>query len=83
MITNIKHGFDGRVYMGKLVDFKNAYEGIMSSNADTDTKNQQLTALMTKMEIVCKIPFLHNPQWENQNSEIIALYRKISNSRIM
>lgn len=64
-------------------DFGKEYETIMSSNIDTDTKDQKLAALMTKMEIDCKIPYQRNPEWEKQYPEVIALYRKISNSRII
>lgn len=69
--------------MDNLADFEKAYEVIMSSDADINTKDQQLAALMTKMEVVFKIPYLHNPEWDKRNPKVINLYRKISNSRIM
>jgi hypothetical protein len=67
--------------MDNLADFEKAYETIMSSDADTETKDQQLAALMTKMEIVFKIPLMRNREWEKRHPDAITLYRKISNSR--
>jgi hypothetical protein len=68
--------------MDNLTDYKKAYEAIMSSNADDEKKTKNLAALMTKMEIVFRIPLLRNPKWEQSHPRVITLYRKISNSRV-
>ena len=44
-------------------------------------KDSELAELMTAMERIYKIPMLRNEQWERDNSDIISIYRKISDMR--
>ena len=39
------------------------------------------TALMNEMEEIFKIPALNDPEYNDDNHEVISLYRKISKSR--
>jgi len=41
----------------------------------------RLGELMTEMEGVFKIPALKNTPWEEENPQVIELYRKVSYSR--
>ncbi|MBL5772724.1 hypothetical protein [Heyndrickxia sporothermodurans] len=65
-----------------LKEINQEYENIMHSNHSDDKKAQLLAQLMTQMERQFSIPMLKNQEWENQNRKVIALYRKISRSRI-
>lgn len=65
-----------------LKEINQEYENIIHSNLSNDEKSQKLARLMTQMEGQFSIPMLKNQEWENQNRKVIALYRKISRSRI-
>ena len=65
-----------------LKEINQEYENIIHSNLSNDKKSHKLARLMTQMEGEFSIPMLRNQEWENQNRKIIALYRKISRSRI-
>ncbi len=66
----------------ELKEFNQEYENIMHSNFSNDEKVHKLANLMTQMEGRFSIPMLKNQEWENENRKVIALYRKISRSRI-
>ncbi|MHC8523995.1 hypothetical protein ACPJHQ_26095 [Rossellomorea sp. H39__3] len=57
------------------------YEGIIHSSRDNETKDKMLSNLMTALEWEYNIPMIRNPEWEEKNRKVIALYRKISQSR--
>jgi hypothetical protein len=65
-----------------LKEINQEYENIMHSNLSADKKTRMLSELMTQMEGEFSIPMLRKPEWENQNRKVIALYRKISRSRV-
>lgn len=70
---------------GNKLELKNInqiYENIIHSKLANDVKDQQLAELMTAMEKEYSIPLLRDQEWENQNRKVIAMYRKISESRI-
>ncbi|WP_430508385.1 hypothetical protein [Rossellomorea marisflavi] len=64
-----------------LKQVNSEYERIIHSSRDNETKDKMLANLMTAMEAEYNIPMTRNPEWEEQNRKVIALYRKISNSR--
>lgn len=66
----------------ELKEINQEYENIMHSSFSNDEKAQKLANLMTEMEGQFSIPMLKNQDWENENRKVIALYRKISRSRI-
>jgi hypothetical protein len=66
----------------KLSDINKRYEEIMLSNDSQQVKTTKLSNLMTEMEGVFSIPMLRNDEWESENRKVIALYRKISKSRV-
>ena len=65
-----------------LKEINNRYEEIIHSDRPEDIKTNQLSMLMTYMEGEFSIPMLRNPEWESNNRKVIALYRKISMSRV-
>lgn len=65
----------------KLSDINRRYEDIIHSNLSQEEKNDKLRTLMNMMEQVYKIPAQRNPEWEQENKAVIALYRKIAMSR--
>lgn len=67
----------------KLKNINQIYENIIHSVLSNDIKDQQLSELMTTMEKEYSIPLLRDQEWENQNKKVIAMYRKISKSRIL
>lgn len=58
------------------------YEKILQSKTSNYDKAVQFGRLMSIMEKEFSVPLLKNQEWENQNRKVIALYRKISRSRI-
>lgn len=64
-----------------LVEYHKRYERILESMPAGDEQTLALSALMTELEQVYKIPYLRNEAWEAENRKTIALYRKISMSR--
>jgi hypothetical protein len=65
-----------------LTDINKRYEDIMFSNDTQQVKTTKLSNLMTEMEGVFSIPMLRDDEWESENRKVIALYRKISKSRV-
>lgn len=65
-----------------LKEINQEYEEIMHSQKSNSDKDRLLGVLMTKMEKEYKIPLMQNQEWENKNKKVIALYRKISMSRV-
>jgi hypothetical protein len=65
-----------------LSDINKRYEEIMFSNDTQQVKTTKLSSLMTEMEGLFSIPMLRNDKWERENRKVIALYRKISKSRV-
>jgi len=66
----------------KLSEVNQEYEHIIGSEETQEVKNSQLSDLMTRMERHYKIPALRNEEWEMENKAVIAMYRKISSSRL-
>lgn len=64
-----------------LACFNSEYEKILFSDIPDNQKSRKYANLMTEMEQVFKIPMLRDQEWEKENRKVIALYRKISNSR--
>jgi hypothetical protein len=65
-----------------LSDINKRYEEIMFSNESQQVKTTKLSRLMTEMEGMFSIPMLRDDEWESENRKVIALYRKISKSRV-
>lgn len=64
-----------------LTEINRKYENIMNSNLSQYEKAVKLGELMSLMEGQYTIPALKDPEWEQENKKVIALYRKISISR--
>lgn len=68
--------------MKGLKEFEQEFQEILDrDDLEQDRKDIQLSALMTEMERIFKIPILKEEQYETENKDVIALYRKISMSR--
>lgn len=65
-----------------LVEINKEYEAIIFSNVTNHRKSIQLANLMSRMEGTFEIPLVRNEIWERKNRKVIALYRKISRSRV-
>lgn len=65
-----------------LFEINKRYEEIMFSNDSQQIKTTKLSRLMTEMEELFSIPMLRDDEWESENRKVIALYRKISKSRV-
>ena len=46
------------------------------------TRNIKLSSLMSKMEFDFQIPALNDEKYNQENKEVIELYREISNARV-
>lgn len=70
----------------KLSDFNEEYEKIMRSSIKQSTKTNALAELMTLMEgrysIILSTKEGWN-EWKENNKEAYALYKKISDSRVL
>lgn len=53
----------------------------MFSDESREEKDRQLARLMSELERQYKIPIVRDPDWEEQNKPVVALYRKVSMSR--
>lgn len=62
-----------------LADYQQEYEEIIHS--DQPKRDMLLVALMTEMEKQFKIPVPRNKEWERDNPEIAAMYRKLTITR--
>lgn len=65
----------------KLSDYERRFQLILSMEIVEGQKNQMLSGLMTDLERRFNIPMIKNREWEKENSEVYALYRKVSESR--
>lgn len=64
-----------------LAWFNSEYEKMLHCELSDNEKSVRYGNLMTDMEREYKIPMLRDKEWESKNRSVIALYRKISNSR--
>lgn len=61
--------------------YSKRYEIITNGNLPDYRKKIMLAGLMRDMEANLAIPLFKNPEWEEENPEIAALYDKVSASR--
>ena len=66
----------------KLKELNQRYEEIIHSNRPDNIKTNQLSMLMNYIEGEFQIPMRKNHEWEGNTRKGIALYRKISMSRV-
>ncbi|TWT26468.1 hypothetical protein FQV30_09720 [Planomicrobium sp. CPCC 101110] len=57
------------------------FEVIIRGKYPANRKKLMIANLMSEMETAFNMPMQSNPEWEQENEEIIALYRRISASR--
>jgi len=62
-----------------LADYQKEYEKIIHS--DQPKRDMLLVGLMTELEKQYKIPIPRNKEWERENPEIAAMYRKLMITR--
>lgn len=68
--------------MKTIENFENEALAIINNKELTDyIRNMALSRLMTDMERLFNIPLLANKEWEQNNVEVINLYRMIADSR--
>lgn len=65
----------------KLQYFNQIYECILHNEGSQDEKDRLLARLMTEMEKEFNIPIIKDDAWENENEDVVTLYRKVSLSR--
>lgn len=65
-----------------LKSLNEKYESILHSDLSDNEKSREYANLMTAMEHAFRIPILRCDEWEKKNKAVVALYRKISMSRI-
>ncbi|WKA56808.1 hypothetical protein [Planococcus shixiaomingii] len=61
--------------------YEKRFEIIMLGRLTGRRKDLALADLMTDMESAFDIPKQENPEWEQENIEVMELYHKVSNSR--
>ncbi|GMA66262.1 hypothetical protein NZD89_28845 (plasmid) [Alicyclobacillus fastidiosus] len=66
--------------MSSLADINEEYEQIMRS-PEGGARDRNLSQLMNKMKHDFHIPPFQSDEWEQNNKDVITLYRKISMSR--
>ena len=66
--------------MTTLAEIEEMYQQIMRSPAG-EARDRALSMVMTNMEREYHIPALHDQEWESKNRAVIAMYRKLSESR--
>lgn len=67
--------------MNELRKYEEQYEQILHSATTDNRKGILFGRLMTEMENAFHIPMLKDEAWDEAHPEVIALYRKVSNSR--
>ena len=68
--------------MKTLANFRKDFEEILE-DPNTNRRDVRLANLMSEMEGAIQIPLLQNLEWEAQHPEEIALYREVSNARVL
>ena len=64
-----------------LADYQRDYEEIIF--ADRPKRDILLTGLMAEMEKQFKIPMSRYKEWERENPEVAAMYRKLAITRTL
>lgn len=58
------------------------YEATMRADLSAQERDVRLASLMTRFEREFHVPLLTSKEWECEHSTLIALYRRISESRV-
>lgn len=80
------HGANNKTYSNtpepflSLADFEDRYQAIMRTEPGYE-QNKALSGLMDLVKREFDVPLLRNEEWEHEHPAIIAMYRKIANSR--
>lgn len=64
-----------------LMYYKKRYEIITQGKFPANRKKLMVASLVSDMESTFNIPMQRDPKWEQENEEVIALYRQISASK--
>ena len=67
--------------VNRLVELHQEYERIMQTTRPGVEQDQALSHLMDRIAKEFGVPLLHDPEWEQKHRPVIALYRKVSESR--
>lgn len=62
-------------------EYEQRFNTILGMKVSQEQKDKLLANLMTEMEQTFRIPMMKNEAWEEKNSQVYALYRKIADSR--
>jgi len=68
--------------MSKLVEMHARYEAIMNADKSPTERDLALATLMDQIKREFNVPILLFAEWERSNKKVIALYRKVSESRV-
>jgi hypothetical protein len=68
--------------MSKLLEMHMRYEAIMAAETSPTERDLALATLMDQIKTEFNVPLLHFAEWEKNNKKVIALYRKVSKSRV-
>ena len=68
--------------MRTLKEINADYEKVLQSDLSSREKTKKYVELMNELERAYKIPALKDEAYERENKKVIALYRKISMSRV-
>lgn len=66
---------------GEMFDYTNRFNNIIHSSSANDVKDMRLANLMSDLESAYQIPMLSNNDFEMQNTELMQLYRTVSDER--
>lgn len=64
-----------------LKHYSKRYDVIVQGNLPARRKDLMLAGLKADMEANLDIPMFMNSEWEQENSEVLELYRKVSDSQ--
>lgn len=62
-------------------EYEQRFNTILNVSKSPNEKDKLLAILMTELERAFQIPMIKNKTWEEENTEVYALYRKVSDSR--
>ncbi|MEK5068066.1 hypothetical protein [Sporosarcina sp. FSL K6-1508] len=66
---------------GEMQGFTKRFKEIIQSGASNESKTERLSVMMTDMEGAYSIPMLKNERFENENREVMQLYRAVADAR--
>ena len=69
------------VLIVSLAQLHREYERIMHADLHNADRDKALANLMDEIKRDFGVPLIRDPEWERCNRSVVALYRKVSESR--